>query len=287
MHGRSMLNTTNDNIIWYNLKGNTFEEPKTQWYNLRTNRLVNNKPGTYNPVYGLKGIRILGTKQDIEEFWKINSNKMNGKILEDNIFEPFDCIKFLSEDAVHRTQLCFVGTAGSIIESTESTDVETLTNVQMNKMCRFTFGGLFVKGKIDSVIDGDTFDLVFYAPLMSLGKSRTHGKVPVLSNDEYKMIGFFTKVMVRMYGYDAAEKDTDAGKLAKKLMEDKFKSINNIVWCQFIESNIADDKYGRSLTVLYEDERKEKLLNTYLIEQEKIHNMKMVFPYIGGTKKKF
>jgi len=270
---------------WYNLKGNTFEEIPDQWYNLRTNRFVSNKPSTYDPVYGLKGIRVLGTKEDIDKFWELNNKQFTGRRMEDLLFEPFNDISFLANDAVHRSQICFTGTAGSVISTTDTTDVSLLTQEHMDMMCRFTFDGLFVKARIDNVIDGDTFDVVFYVPLVSLGRV-SNQKSPIVLNSTQENIGFFTKVCVRMYGYDAAEKDTEAGKLAKKLMEEKLTLLDNTVWCQFINTGDSD-KYGRSLVVLYEDEEKHHLLNTYLSDQEKIYNMKMVFPYLGGKKKTF
>lgn len=281
---------------WLNLKGKVFEELPIQWYNLRTSRFVSNKPGTYSPVYGLRGIRILGTIEDLNSFWRLNSEKIKQKFLnvttiEDIIFEPFEDIVFLSEDAAERTQVCFIGTAGTVIEATTTTDVASLTEKQMESMCKFTFGGLFVKGKIDNVIDGDTFDMVFYVPIALLGQGRALGdkklQAPIIPIQGYHHTGFFAKVSIRMYGYDAAEKDTEPGKLAKRLMEEKLKSLGGIVWCLFIGAAIADDKYGRTLAVLYEDEQKQRLLNNYLLEQEKLYNVKMVFPYLGGTKKQF
>lgn len=298
---RNVNSSTNQQ--WCNLKGIVFNETLTQWYNLRTSRFVNNKPGTYNPVFGIRGVRVLGTEQDIKQFWQLNKKHFEDRKLEDCIFEPFENIEFLSEDASQRTEMCFVGTPGIVLPTVNNTDVSSLTQHHMDTMCKFTFGGLFVKGRIDSVIDGDTFNIIFFVPLVSLSRSRAldHNKdrqtpailttcsklVHSTNNKEPETMGFFTKVSIRMYGYDAAEKDTDAGKLAKRLIEEKIKTLGGIVWCQFIEATIADDKYGRTLAVLYEDEQKKHLLNNYLHEQEKIHNIKMVFPYIGGTKKKF
>lgn len=281
---------------WFNLKGQAFEESPRQWYNLRTSRLVANKPGTYEPVYGLKGIRILGTREDVENFWRINIQRINEVFprvttINNILFEPFEDIAYLSEDVAERSQMCFVNTAGTVIAATNTRDIASLTQNQIDSMCRFTFGGLFVKGKIISTVDGDTFDMAFYVPIALLGQGRAFNEkklqAPVIPTIGYEQTGFFAKVSIRMYGYDAAEKDTNAGKLAKTLMEDKFRSLGGIVWCQFVEATIADDKYGRTLAVLYEDEQKTRLLNNYLLEQEKIYNIKMVFPYIGGTKKTF
>jgi len=282
---------------WVNLNGKAFVESSTKWYNLRTSRSVVKKPETYTPVYGLKGIRVLGTKDDIDKFWKLNINSLKQALepnatMDSTIFQPFDDITFMSEDAAERSQVCFIGSAGTIIPAATTKDVASLTEKEMAAMCKFSFSGLFVKGRVDNVIDGDTFDIVFYVPISVLGRARSIGEkglpqTSVIPVPGYEQTGFFAKVAIRMYGYDAAEKDTDAGKLAKRLMEEKFVSLGGIVWCQFIEVTVADDKYGRTLAVLYADEKKTRLLNDYLLGMEKIHNVKMVFPYLGGTKEKF
>lgn len=267
---------------WINIKGKYFEESKNNWYNLHTSRFVTSMPTTYSPVYGLKGVKVLGTLEEIEQFITLNSNIQDNK---NSIFKPFENIEFLSNDASERSQICFINTINIINER----DVSSLTNDHINSICKFTFAGLFVKGKICNVIDGDTFDVICFIPIESLSRSRAIAddniRTPAIPIDGYHKGGFFTKITIRMYGYDSEEKNFEAGQLAKRLMEEKFNSINNIVWCQFITT--ADDKYGRTLSVLYEDEQKTKLLNDYLLKQEEIHNTKMVYPYVGGTKKSF
>jgi endonuclease YncB( thermonuclease family) len=292
----TLSNTVPETKQWVNLKGQVFTESSSQWYNLRTSRFVANQPGTYSPVYGLKGIRVLGTREDIENFWRANATTLTHTLpratLDSLIFQPFEDVTFLAEDVAERSQLCFIGSAGTVIPAATSTDVASLTENQMEAMCSFTFAGLFVKGRIDNVTDGDTFDIVFFVPISVLGRARAIGvkgapQTSVIPTAGYEQTGFFAKVSIRMYGYDAAEKDTDAGKLAKRLMEEKFRSLGGIVWCQFIEITVGTDKYGRTLSVLYEDEKKQRLLNDYLLEMEKVHKVKMVNPYLGGTKKQF
>lgn len=40
-------------------------------------------------------------------------------------------------------------------------------------MCKYTFDRLFVKGKIDNIIDGDTFDMAFFfVPIALLVQGR-------------------------------------------------------------------------------------------------------------------
>lgn len=287
------LSIMNDPKQWINLKGNKFTESETGWYNLRSGRSVTKPPSAYSPIYGLKGIKVIGTLEDVTMFWNMNPQKLQqGKTLEALLFKPFEDIKYLSDEACQRSQLCFIGTAGSVIAASTTTDVSALTQQQLDSMCTFTFAGLFVKARVDRVIDGDTFEIVFYVPLVLLGRARGIGdkgapRTSMIPTRGYEQTGFFTKVMVRMYGYDAAEKDTEAGKLAKQLMEEKFRSLGGIVWCQFIETNIANDKYGRTLVVMYGDENRTQSVNDYLLSMESKHNIKMVYPYLGGKKESF
>jgi len=268
---------------WLNLNGNEFEEPSDQWYNLPTGRYVKNKP-KYDPVYSIRGIRILGRTEDLVKFWELNLERLGQSLpkrteFKDVIFAPFEDIAFLSRDATLRAEKCL----GDRVSPVRTTDVAKLPEETLSKVCRFSFGGLFTKGRVVRVIDGDTLDLVIFVPFSILSSTR-EGKVGALPTKGSEKGGFFTQVRVRMYGYDSAEKNTEAGLQAKQLFEEKIDSLGGIVWCQFIDAN---EKYDRSLAVLYEDKEKTRLLNDFLFRQEQMTNTKMVFPYLGGTKKKF
>jgi len=279
---------------WFNLKGQEFEESADRWYNLSTSRYVKNKP-KYDPVLSIRGIRIIGTMENLIEFWRINVSRLGqslpkGTNFEDVIFTPFEDITFLSEDASQRSEMCFLGMAGTVIPPAQTTNVAELPLELIDKMCRFSFAGLFVKGRSVYVVDGDTLDVIIFVPLVVLGSARAIGKntqVGILPTPGFEKTGFFAKIRIRMYGFDSAEKNTEAGQLAKRLFEEKLQSLGGIVWCQFIETTIAEEKYDRILAVLYEDEKKTRLLNDYLLKQEAAVGVKMVFPYLGGTKKKF
>lgn len=281
---------------WFNLKNKEFDESFDSWYNLATGRFVKQRP-KYNPVLSIRGIRVLGTKEQLADFWRININRLGqslskGATFEKVVFAPFDDITFLSEDATARSQMCFLGTAGTVIPAATTTDVAKLPSDLITRMCRFSFAGLFIKGRVVSVIDGDTLDVVIFVPLVQLGAARALGAegeafTGAIPTRGFEKVGFFAQVRIRMYGFDAAEKDTDAGKYAKHLFEEKLTSLRGIVWCQFVETTIANEKYDRVLAVLYEDQKRTKLLNDYLLKREADTGVKMVYPYLGGTKTKF
>lgn len=281
---------------WLNLKGNPFEENPAAWYNLQTNRFLKNPPRDPQLNSSLRGIRVLGTRDHLIEFWKRNIDQLGqvypkGTKFEQVVFQPFTDIAFLTEDAARRSQLCYLGTAGTVISSTHAQDVEQLTNDEINQMCPFSFAGLFVKARVDSVVDGDTLNVIFLVPLMELGSARAIGpkgaaRTTILTSSP-QPTSFFVYDTIRMYGYDAQEKDTPEGQTAKRLFEQKLASLNNIVWCQFVEANIAQEKYGRILAVLYEDKERTRPLNDYLFRQQQQLGIKLVNPYLGGTKTSF
>lgn len=281
---------------WFNLKGNEFEESEDLWYNLLTCRFIKQKPN-YNPVLSIRGIRILGTMENILDFWKLNLSRLGqtlpkGTEFDNVIFNPFEDIEFLSRDASDRSQACFSNMLNSTIPIAQTMDVEKLSDDFINKICRFSFSGLFVKGKVVNIIDGDTLDVVIFVPMGILSAARKSKlnddlHIAAIPTKGFEKNGFFARIRIRMYGYDAAEKNTKAGKCAKELLEEKISSLKNIVWCQFIETSIATEKYDRVLAVLYEDENKTTILNDYLFRRESETGIKMVFPYLGKTKKKF
>lgn len=299
---------------WLNLKNKSFEEKLDMWYNLQTNRYIKNQPlhGT-NINYSLRNIRIIGTLDQVMQFWKININQLgtvysHGTLCEQVIFQPFSDIEFITKDAVLRSQACHLGTAGTIIPLTQATDVEQLTTEETTQLCSFSFAGLFVKCRVINVIDGDTLHVVIFVPLHELGATRAVGPKgtarvgALLQNESMETrsywtsskesstntkTGFFALVKIRMYGYDAQEKDTHEGKLAKQLFAEKIASLNNIVWCQFVEINIAQEKYDRILGVLFEDQAQTQPLNNFLLKKEKELNVHLVNPYLGGTKQTF
>lgn len=270
---------------WFNLKLKPFIEESNRWYNLSTGRFINRAPKSGNIEWSIRGIRVIGTLDQIKKFHEVNNLEENYEKLR---FKPFGDIAFVSNDACRMSINCQLGPCSEHLPVPESCDVETLTQEQINNLGTFGFGGLFTKALVTNVIDGDTITVVVFAPLEKLGtvrkvSGRTKANIYPSSEDS----GFFTTLNIRIFGYDAVEKDQPDGKLAKEIMSDKIKSLNNIIWCQFLDPSIGVDKYNRHLAILYEDSDRKILLNDYLYTKQNEHGKKLVNPYLGGTKQKF
>ena len=184
---------------WINLKGREFEESPDRWYNLLTSRYIKRQP-KYASVFSIRGIRVLGTTENLVEFWKTNLDHLGQSLpkhtsFENVIFNPFEDITFLSEDASQRSQMCFLGTAGTVIPAAQTMDVAELPLELINKMCKFSFAGLFTKGRVVYVVDGDTLDVVIFVPLVMLGAARSIGsdggaQIGALLTPGFERVGF-------------------------------------------------------------------------------------------------
>jgi endonuclease YncB( thermonuclease family) len=106
----------------------------------------------------------------------------------------------------------------------------------------------FTEGKVVKVHDGDTFHIVA------------------------NINGVFYRFIVRMYGYDSPELNTDAGKRAKHALETRI--MDKIVK---VEIHKIREKYGRELATVSDDKGE---INKWMIEQG------YGIPYKGGTKPK-
>lgn len=284
---------------WKNLNSKLFTERSDRWYNLATKRFVKNQPKNTDICWSLRKVRVLGTESQVQSFWDLNSKQLrkicSGKTCSDELFQPFRDIAFISDDAASRSAQLLTGPSSQFIKPPRSIDVESLTNDQLTSLTHLHFGGLFLKARVMNVIDGDTLTVAVFFPLVELSQARSVDstrkskdvKFCAYPLKEKKQTGFFTVVSIRTYGYDAVEKDEPAGQLAKQLFQEKLESLNNVVWCQFIDPQIHKDKYGRHLAVLYEDPQKQKMLNDYLLRKEQEVKTTLVHPYLGGTKEGF
>ena len=171
-------------------------------------------------------------------------------------------------------------------------DVEQLCDDVLDQMCDFHFSSVTGKGKVVDVIDGDTIRLLFYASLSSMAmgrsvkvgrqsKSRQETQFAIVTHPESS--GFFSIIKIRLLGVDTAEKNTPQGVLAKKLMIEKYQSLNNIVYYELFEP----DKYGRTLANLYTSPDHTEKINDFLIGKTFDGVGVIALPYSGGTKAKF
>lgn len=262
--------------IWKNLINKPFEERIDKWFNLSTNRFIKKLPADESLSWTPKGIRVVGSIDKVKEFLQINNIKRE-------IFNPTNDIGYLCEEAVKMSQLCCSKKEALMCQTT---DIEKIPDDILAKIGNFSLGGLFLKCKVLNIIDGDTLTVSLFVPLMSLSMPRDFKEIksPIgLVNINGEDQGFFTTITIRTYGYDAIEKNHPLHQEAKSLLTHKMNSLNNIVWAYFIEPSIGKDKWGRHLAVLWEDQKRRKMLNTFLRDQ----NNKLVNPYRGGTKKVF
>jgi endonuclease YncB( thermonuclease family) len=261
-------------------------QPENGWFNLDSGRIVKNPAG-----WAIRGLRFIGSIPNLQNFWQVNLLHLGdflprGATFESSIYQPGEDVSVLIQEEAHRTQTCFRGTAGTVIPAVDTVDVESLSPEQLSSLCVFSFAGIFSKAKVTHVIDGDTIDVVAYIPLMELGSARnihrtTDVHTNILLSSNYHRAGFFAKIRLRVYGYDAIEHDKPEGQLATRLLTEKLNSLNNVIWCQFL----GGEKYGRSLAILYENEDRTGSLNNYLIEKSRELGIRMAYPYTGGTKK--
>ena len=149
----------------------------------------------------------------------------------------------------------------SKLKKTVTPSVDILDS-DFNDLDLFSFNGLTLRGKITDIYDGDTMTIV------------------VLFRGEP------TKYKLRMLGYDSPEMKPrktcehrdlhkQAGKKVRDYLREKY--INKKVWIKFVK----EDKYGRLLGEVFDDEQCTDCLNTKLI------NMGYGKGYDGGTKQEF
>lgn len=189
------------------------------------------------------------------------------------------------EPIVPPASYCLRGQVGTGLFFPESDDIENVPVEQLDQLCDFSFARLRTKARIMRVIDGDTFDIAFFVPMGELTMPREERKRrqinivrPVITFREDR--GFFTKMHCRLYGADAYEKNTPPGRAAKKVIEEKVASLNNIVYVNFA----AFDKYGRPLVDVYDDRERKHSFSQYLLDyRDPVYGV-LAEPYFGGTK---
>jgi len=263
-------------MSWLNLHKKPFTECQEKFYHLSTGRFVSHVP---DHCYGLRNIRVVGSVAEVTDFWLLNETCLQGKSLHDYLYEP--CKDFSTLISQHHHQRGKTGPPAII----HTTDVSKLTDEQLHHLNVFNFNGCFLKAKVVKVIDGDTIDVAVYVTLKDLATTWTHdGHVHtsiLLSEDTSS--GFFTVVRLRLFGLDTPEINTELGKVSSKLFEERLVALQNIIWVEFLEN----DKYGRSLALLYADHEKKELLNNYLFEESCRQKKVLVNHYQGGKKDHF
>jgi endonuclease YncB( thermonuclease family) len=189
--------------------------------------------------------------------------------------------------AVPYSDTCLLNKSGKVLFTPNSVNPEDIPDEIIDKMCNFHLTGLSGKGKIRHIIDGDTYDLFMYVPLSNLSVSqkvikyrKEYEVIPILTQNDNA--GFFGLFRCRAFGYDSAEKITERGQVAKKVLTDKLASLSppNVVWYRAG----GFDKYGRLLVELFEDANRTKSINMYMVNYRDPRWGAVSLEYGGGTK---
>lgn len=155
-----------------------------------------------------------------------------------------------------------------------SSNIQDLTNEQIENLPIFSFDGLNTIAKIIRIIDGDTVDMAFYVPYVFLSK-----KGYIFRKDDNEN-GFYTRVRCRLEGLDAAEHNTHEGIIASLYLEKILKPNKNYVWIQCRNA----DKYGRLLVNIYLDSNYINCINIMMCNYEHSEYGKVCKKYDGTTK---
>lgn len=231
------------------LKGKEFShdllDREGLWFNLETNRKIKTVPSTYAYV----GIRVFGTKEQLKEFYRLNKAIVDKMVQRKEFHIPCENIHFLCQEEMRRIE------RNVNVNVIRNIKLEDLTEEEMKNVPDFRLPPVFIKVRVEKVVDGDTLNVI--------------GDINGL-----------VKFTIRAYGFDAAEKDTPEGKHATELLNRRIITLRGIIWCQILD---IKEKYGRVLAILFEDQNKTKLLVDCLIKSQ----IKCVHPYTGGKKKEF
>lgn len=263
----------------------TFTIKNDHWYNLSTDRYLTK---LNEEMWSLKDFKIVGTYDNIVCFCEKNKLILNKITKYDGNFkslfyQPFNNIQNLFEYVENK---CSTNIAGSTIPFVETSNIDDLTEEQMNSLYPFSLTSLILPVVINDVIDGDTLHLSFFLPFVELGVNRKYGQHIVTSallSSTLSKEGMFIKLKCRMYGYDAKEKNTSEGILAKKYFEEKINLSKKKFWAKFLDQ----EKYGRTLVILYPRIPGKKFednnsLNEYM---SNLHSIGLTNNYLGGSKK--
>jgi endonuclease YncB( thermonuclease family) len=255
----------------------------------------NNKINSSNDYYNISSKRYVKdlTRKDLI-FFKISDDiKICGKPEDIKLFKEENFILTYENSHIELPKPIKLKWWQNLFLCCKNIDDNDLELGNFENLTYFGFNNLEGKGKINRIIDGDTFEIIVYIKLENLSKKFEIGRKNELKSSiitKYNQAGFFTKLKVRLNGVDAAEKDTFHGQQAIQFMNQYFRNNNNIVYYKISEEN---DKYGRNLMSLYLDEEYKNSAVDYLLSlkfETKDLNLKswngtpLAKKYDGGKK---
>nr|QBK84785.1 MAG: uncharacterized protein LCDPAC01_02660 [Pithovirus LCDPAC01] len=277
-------------MSWKNLEGREFKEQRIKYYNLHTGRFVKNKPGTYEDPVGLSKVRVVGTEDDLKRFIVSNKGKI-GKLYGNIPFKSMIIDPFNTKALIEKVEAeCPIPQQIPLGIKTTASDISDVTDAEIKHLGDFDFKNIFTKARVIRVMDGDTIEIATLISMSELAKERKGHSVGMMIRHPRFFLGygshkFLFKLTLRLYGIDTAEKNTRQGQVAKALLMEKLRRLNNFVWVHMISQK--QEKFGRVLSILYEDCKKRKNLNEFLLEFSEETGYVVAKTYQGGKKSVF
>lgn len=304
---------------WKDIDGiRTFEEKQDKYYNLSTKRYVKNVP---KGLFASDKPMIVGTKEMIEEFRKINKKEEIAISQEQNKKEEI-VIPQKQQNRLKITKklfCCFmrIRQEEEIIDIPKETIIddkkkevlketiskETILNKivsnvsNINTLGDFSLRGISGKCIVKRVLDGDTIDIIYILNLSDLEKdmeeikntANTSGikinQKRMFINEKISGSGLIMS-NCRCADFDAAEHNTVEGVIASDVLTDAINRNDGILFYD----NLGLDKWGRQLIRFYFDETRTRSLSNFMISYRDISFGKekiIAQSYNGGTKSEY
>jgi len=223
------------------------EPDAPEWLNLDSGR---KKLKPESTDMSLEGIRILGSREQLAEFWNENKNGLllptvyqKGADFNKVIYRVFDNLAALvSSKVCSRAQV--------LLLDQNYLSIHDVPDEVLDKICPWSLGGLFTAARLNEILDGDTIIFSIFLSGNEISQCNRAGKncAGVIRDGILA-----TKFKGRLFGKDAAEKNTaqgpiDTADLARRLPKN--------FWVQFMPD---DEKFGRELITIYLDREKKEL----------------------------
>lgn len=258
-----------------NFTGRPINVNDNEWFNLESSRRVKKVDGRDYLLWP----RVTGTAEMIVQFINMNRISLSDinfnsdmKHLEVNIK------KLIDKKVLHRP----------LVLSGKS--IDDITDKDLASIKPFTFDYIGVDAKVTNIIDGDTFVCAFMididmmsAPLIAKEKRSivtVHNCAIMKTSSRKSKSYILLKLIIRLYGCDAADKDIPRKNAATAFVTDWLKLNSNKVNLQLM----GYDNRHRTLAKVYSRNNNRLSLTDDLLNYRHPTLGIVAKPYHGGSK---
>lgn len=251
---------------YINFSNRIFEIDPNRFYNLQTNRMVNTASNEYFVFPP-----VTGTAEQLAEFVILNDISIIDVVASDDLLSTV-------EQLIHT------------FNSHSTTNFEQILHTESNSLAPFDIFRVKGKGIVTDIIDADTVTIKMQLKLGDLCKPhycmqnrKVVRKQRMLCLEQDHDVTVTIELPCRLFGIDAAEKETHKGYLIKQWLTQKLALTNNIVDVTILSGRI--EKYGRYLAIIYDNAGQS--INDQLLAVRTNSGQQLVHEYDGGTKQPF